>query len=182
MTISEQQQTIGREVFRLMQLSAEAELTYELSGGECTAEADALDRWLAESSEDTLHALLQFRSELAGREVAIEQERERLAEVKRRNAAKQEWVKARLLDVMRHLGAKSKDVGTFTITVVPGTEKCEQNGEVDVDTLELLDAAFVRTSEPKREPNKSSILKALKEGREVPGFVKVRGSETVRVK
>jgi hypothetical protein len=182
MSITEQQQTIGREVFRLHQLSAEAELTYELSAGESTAEAELLEKWLAESSEDTLHALLAFRAELVGREAAIEQEQERLAEVKRRNAAKQEWAKARLLDVMKHLDAKSKDVGTFSITVVPGQERAEQQGEVDVETLELLDAAFVKTTEPERKPVKAAILRALKAGREVPGYVLVRGSESVRIK
>lgn len=182
MTTADQQKTIGREVFRLMQLSAEAELTYELSGGECTADVDALQSWIDESSDETLHALAQFKAELEGREAAIKVEADRLAEVKRRNTAKIEWTKARILDVMKHLGARSKDVGTFTLTVVPGQERAEQIGELDTVVLELADPAFVRVSEPKREPNKPAILKALKSGREVPGFAIVRGSESVRVK
>lgn len=181
-TTTEQQQSIGREVWRLHQLSAEAEMMYEMTGGECTAEATALGDWVAGCSDDTLHALAQFRAELEGRGAAIKQEADRLAEVKRRNEAKLEWVKARTLEVMQHLGKKSAEVGTFTITVVPGQERAEETGTVDIDMLELVDTAFVRVSEPRREPHKAAILKALKAGRDVPGYTKVRGSDSIRWK
>lgn len=182
-TSTEQQQSIGREVFRLHQLSAEAEMIYELSLGESTAETSALEDWIAGASDDTLHALAQFRAELEGRAAAIEKEEERLAEVKRRNKARQEWVKARTLEVMKHLGAKSKDVGTFTITILPPKPHVEQicnDDELDFETLELIDPALVKRGDPK--PVKAAILKLLKSGREVPGFRAVDGSESVKWK
>lgn len=180
-TSSEQQQSIGREVFRLHQLSAEAEMIYELSLGESTAETSALEDWIAGSTDDTLHALAQFRAELEGRAAAIEKEEERLDEVKRHNKARQEWVKARTLEVMKHLGAKSKDVGTFTITILPPKPHVEQvvdDDAIDFETLELIDPALVKRGDPK--PVKAAILKLLKSGREVPGFKKVDGSESVK--
>jgi len=180
-TSTEQQQSIGREVFRLHQLSAEAEMIYELSLGESTAETSALEDWIAGASDDTLHALLQFHAELEGRAAAIATEEERLDEVKRRNKARQEWVKARTIEVMKHLGAKSKDVGTFTITILPPKPHVEQivdDDAIDFETLELIDPALVKRGDPK--PVKAAILKLLKSGREVPGFKKVDGSESVK--
>lgn len=180
-TSTEQQRAIGREVWRLHELSTEAELIYDLSLGEATAETSALEEWIAGATDDTLHALAQFKAELEGRAAAIATEEKRLAEVKRRNKARQEWVKARTLEVMKALGVKSKDVGTFTITIIPPKPHVEQtcsDDEIDFETLELIDPSLVKRGDPK--PVKAAILKLLKSGREVPGFMKVDGSESVK--
>lgn len=180
-TSSEQQNAIGREVWRLHTLSAEAELLYEMTGGECNAESTALEDWIVGCSDDTLHALAQFRAELEGRAAAIKKESERLAEVKERNTAKLEWVKARTLEVMHALGKKSAEVGTFSITVIPPKPHVEQVDEdVDFETLELIDASLVKHGEP--QIDKTVVLRLLKDGREVPGFRKVDGSESIKWK
>lgn len=183
-TSTAQQETLGREIWRLHQLSAEAEQMFELTGGECTAESDMFEKWIADSSDTTLQALCDFRGEMDGRLLSIKREQERLAQAQERIESKIAWAKARVLDVMRHLGVRSKEVGTYHIIVRAGAERLESdpNTPPDVGLLQMIDETLVRVSEPVIRPDRAAILKAIKAGREIPGYIAVRGEESVTVK
>ncbi len=180
-TSTEQQKSIGSDLHRLYTLSAEAEQIYELTCGEVTSETDALEQWLAEASSNTALALCCFRSEMDGRLAACYLEIERLQAVVDRTKAKIEWSKKRTLDVMRALGVRSLEVGTYHVSVRTGTEHLEEDprSKPDIGMLQLLDESFVRVTEPKIEPNKKAILAALKAGTAVPGYLAVRGADGV---
>lgn len=183
-TLGQQQDDLARATWRLHQLSAEAEMIYELSAGEVTDEAALLEQWIAESSDATLQALCNFRGEIEGRLLSIAKEQERLKEAKAACDAKLEWTKARVIDVMRHLGERSKDVGTYHISLRAGTERLETdpNAAPDLGMLQMIDESLVRVSEPKIEPNRPAILRAIKAGKNIPGYIAVRGEESVAIK
>lgn len=184
MTTTEQQASLGREMWRLYELSAEAEMMFDLSQGECTAETEALEDWLAQSGDATLQALCEFRSEIQGRLAAVKVEAERLKDAADRLNSKLDWAKARTVDVMKHLGVKSREVGTFAVSLLPGTDSVEidANHPPDLSMLELEDPALVRRKEPELAPDKKAILAALKSGRAVPGFYKKTGPESVKIR
>lgn len=184
MTTTETQGGLYRSMHRLYELSTDAELLYEMSGGEVTAETEQLQKWIDDDADDLLLALASFQRELAGRTQAFKAEIGRLQAALERNDAKGDWTKKQIAFVMSQLGVKSREVGTFSISVLPpkASVEIDVNHPPDLDMLELEDPSLVRRNEPELAPNKKAILAALEAGRMVPGFVRKLGEPGVKVK
>lgn len=184
MTTTEQQAELNRAVFRLYELSAEAEMIYELSGGEVTAETEQLSKWLDEDADGCLLALVQFQRELSGRMQAMKAEVSRLQGAMERTEGKADWTKRQIVFVMSQLGVRSREVGTFSLSILPPKASVEIDIDhpPDLDMLELEDPSLVRRKEPELAPDKKAILAALESGRAVPGFVRKLGEESVKVR
>lgn len=184
MTTTETQAEIGRTIHRLYEMSAEAELLFEMTGGEVTAESEKLQSWLDEDADGCLLALVQFQRELSGRMQAMKAELTRLQGAMERTESKADWTKRQIVFVLSQLGVKSREVGTFSLSILPpkASVEIDENHPPDLDMLELEDPSLVRRKEPELAPDKKAILAALESGRTVPGFYRKLGAEGLKVR
>lgn len=161
---------------------------YELTGQfkELAALADGADEDLAVAVRDTMgaieaefnekalavsHVILNFDSDAA----AIDAEIERLQERKRLIASRQKQIKEYLRENMEAAGITKISCPLFTITLAKGREVAVIDDESQIPD-ELIRVKTEIT------PDKTAILKLLKEGGEVPGAHIERGQSSIRIK
>lgn len=161
---------------------------YELTGQfkELATLAEGADEDLAIAVRDTMAAIeaefndkaiavsniiLNFDSDVA----AIDAEIERLEERKRLVTNRQKQIKDYLRENMEAAGITKITCPLFTITCAKGREV------VVIDDENQIPDELMRVK-TEIAPDKAAILKALKEGAEVPGAHIERGQSSIRIK
>jgi len=106
---------------------------------------------------------------------AIDAHIKRLQERKKTIQAKSEWLRDYLKRNMELTGINKIECPLFTITL----SKAPQQAEITDESLLPDDYVKVET---KVSPKKAEILKALKEGADVPGAILVDGSRRLTIR
>ncbi len=173
-------ETLRREVFRLHLAADELEQRFHETGGEVTDETAAMERFVAESGEQTIAALCGF---LAAVDDAVDAGVKELARLKARSDAldkRKAWGKLAIQQIMAKLGTRKLEVGTYAVSLVAGHDiaLCD----VDFHDVAELPLEFVREVPARREPDKRVILEALKAGRNIRGWILSKTAVGVRIK
>jgi len=174
----ENKNRISSQVYHLGNSTAELDTLWDMLQGEVTDEAEQLERFVAQSTDETLEALGAWLAELDGQVELIKVQAERLAAAKDTAKARQAWAKDRIRDVLNARGERKRVAGTFTFSLRKGAQRAVMFGEFDPDAVA---PEFVRRSESV-SPDKKAILAALKNGDAVAGFELERSADSVGVK
>jgi predicted RNA-binding protein with EMAP domain len=180
-TTGEKREELRRSVEKLYELADSIEEIYESTGGEIDWRSESLQRWIDESSAETVEALCQFITQMEAEAKVASEEIRRVGAFRERCTSRGDWAARLLLDVLRKLGVRKVDVGTWHVGIRKGAASVKQREGVEID-LGLLDPALVRDIPAKQEPDKKAIRAALERGEEVAGFYIAFGEEYVVVK
>lgn len=175
-TTAEQREELRSAVHKLYELADAIEEIYESTGGEVDWRSESLQRWIDDASSNTVEALCQFVAQMDAEADAAKKEIARIEAFRARVANKSKWAERLLLDVLRKLGVRKIEVGTWHVGIRKGAASVKQLEGVEVD-LGLLDPALVRTIPAKQEPDRKAIRAALERGEEVPAFYVAFGEE-----
>ena len=180
-TSGEQREELRSSVHKLYELTDAIEEIYESTSGEVDWRSESLQRWIEESSADTVEALCQFIAQMGAEHDAAQKEIERIDAFVARVSNKSKWAHRLLLDVLRKLGVRKVEVGTWYVGTRKGAAAVKQLDGVEID-LGLLDPSLVRDVPARQEPDKKAIREALLRGEEVPGFYVAFGEEYVVIR
>lgn len=161
-TAGEQREELRRSVEKLYELADSIEDLHEATGGVIDWRSETLQKFLDEATTDTLESLLQFIAEMEACMAAATTERQRVAAYHGRCESKMEWAEKIVLDVMRKLGVRKVDVGTWNVSVRKGAASVKQREGAEID-LGLFPPDLVRDIPARQEPDKKAIAAALKE-------------------
>lgn len=168
--------TLDREAFRLGIAVDELEALYLQTGGEVTAETEALERFIESSGPSTVEALCSYLSEIEARREYGKREAARLVALQERLDKREKWCERLIRGTLDKLEVRKLDVGTWSVSVVAGRPMAlpvEGSGttpeEYEVTTIQ-------------NRPDKRKILDALNAGKEVPGWMLGRSAESLRIK
>lgn len=168
---------LDREAFRLGLAVDELEALYLQTDGVATAETDALERFIAESSRETIEALCVYLSEIQAREEYGKREAERLFALQERLEKRKAWVMKLIRGTLDKLEVRKLEVGTWTVSIRQGNPMA-----LPAETTEPLPAEYQRVVPARVEPDKQIILRALKADKPVPGWILGRSAERIEVK
>lgn len=180
-TSGEQREELRSAVHKLYELTDAIEEIYESTSGEVDWRSESLQRWIDDASSNTVEALCQFVAQMDAEADAAKKEIARIEAFRARVANKSKWAERLLLDVLRKLGVRKIEVGTWHVGIRKGAASVKQLEGVEVD-LGLLDPALVRTIPAKQEPDRKAIRAALERGDEVPAFYIAFGEEYVVIR
>ena len=108
--------------------------------------------------EDYIHVQKSFEAEIA----MYEAEMARLKENKRILENRVEYLKSKIIDFMKATGQKSANAGTFKLTM-------RENKSCEIENIDLIHMEYMREIPAKLEPDKKSMLAALKNGEKISG-------------
>lgn len=180
-TTAEQREELRSAVHKLYELADAIEEIYESTGGEVDWRSESLQRWIDEASTNTVESLCQFAAQMEAEARAAKEEIDRVAAFKSRVENKGKWASHMLLEVLRKLGLRKVEVGTWHVGIRKGAASVKQRDGVEID-LGLLDPALVRDVPARQEPDKKAIRAALERGEEVVGFYIAFGEEYVVIR
>jgi hypothetical protein len=155
-------------------MSAAAKELYELLESGEIDEQVVLDTMenigASEKLEDYVHVLKTFEAELT----MIDAEMSRLKENKRILESRSEYLKDKMIEFMQATGQKSANAGTFKLTM-------RENKSCEITNESEIPLEYLREIPAKYEPDKKSLLAALKSGAEISG-AKLKTSYSVTAK
>ena len=164
----------------LYELSMEARALDDLTAmedGEFTPEIDALHTELMDQIVSKADAFGSYLRELEARETAIADEIARLAARKKRLASRMAWMKAYAVTALRNMDRPRIDGTLFTLAI----QKNPPSVQITV-LPDALPAEYVRVIPETREPDRKTILDALKAGVEIAGATLAETTYHLRVR
>ncbi len=176
-TEQQQRESIHSQIHHLGHLTARLEDLYQDLEGEVTDATESLETFLEEHADETLEALVWYLKELEGTGVIVAAELDRLSEIKRRTAKREDWAKDLLRDLLNLREVRKAKAGTFVVSLAKSPHRLVGESEPA-----LLPDCYVREVPARREVAKDAIKKALKAKVPVEGFSLQRGPDRVVVK
>lgn len=133
------------------------------------AELDALSGAFEKKAADVGAYILELNAEAK----AIKEARDALAAREKAVANRAKWLKQYLLASMGRMGITKAESANCRVSVG------KPRAVVNVTDISLLPQEFLRIKDP--EVNKVDLLKALKDGREIPGAELAVGEPSIRI-
>lgn len=147
-------------------LQAEIAAMLDVADEELTEEQRAaMDHYLNELGQaeaDKVDAFASFIREESSRAKFYREESQRLASKARTAEGRIAFIKDKYLNIMRQNGVEKIKGNAYALSI-------RHTPTVAVDDADSLDDLYVRVIPAKREPDKRTILEALKGGVEIPG-------------
>lgn len=157
---------ISEEYSHLMSIDDDGEVGFAEAMNEALSE-------IAQDFEEKAREIVAYRRNLEAEAEAIDTEIKRLSGRKKSLQDKA----CSITDYLRHhmaaTGLKKIDTGLFTISLVPGRPM------VEIISDAALPDQYIKVE---RKPIKAEILKALKDGAEIPGAELGTSKPSVRIK
>lgn len=181
-TAAHSRESLRSAMFRIYRLADEVEDLYQSTGGEVDWRTEKWQEWLDAANAQTLEALCEFSAERYAAANAARVEADRLKAAAERFVADAEWAEGLMGDVLRKLGVRKAEAGTWKVSLKKGLPRVEQVGAVDISLMDPDLVRVVPAVPAKYEPDKVKIRKAIDAGEVVESFKVVFGDERVVVK
>lgn len=140
--------------------------------GEVTPEVDRLIQQLFEARTESILSIALHCDNLDGTIDMLKAKERQLRERRQRHERRLEWLRQYQAALMKAEGLKRFDIGTHTLSLVPGRMG------VNIVNEEMVPERFLKTT---TAPDKKAIHEELKAGNRVPGAIFEVGPDYVRM-
>lgn len=158
----------------LYQMSAAAKELYELLESGEIDEQTVLDTMESIGASEKLESYVYVQKSLEAEIAAFKAEIDRMTDRKRSLEKQVERLQQAQIDFMAATGQKSANAGTFKLTM-------RENKSCEIVNESEIPLEYLREVPAKYEPDKKSLLAALKSGAEISG-AKLKTSYSVTAK
>lgn len=148
--------------FSLYEMTAAAQELYALLDAGEVDEQTVLDTMESIGASEKLESYVYVQKSLEAEIAAFKAEIERMTERKKGLENQVERLKQAQIAFMHATGQKSANAGTFKLTV-------RENKSVEITDENAIPVQYLRVIPEKLEPDKKSMLAALKSGKEISG-------------